>query len=56
MTQKFYTFLAWLVFIIIPVVLLVGVITITIVAFVMYGDKPITEVPSWYFWLINGKG
>lgn len=53
MTQKFYTFLAWLVFIIIPVVLLVGVITITIVAFVMYGDKPITEVPMWAMYFLR---
>ena len=40
----------------IMIMFIVSMIIFGIWALVTYGDKPITEVPSWYFWLINGKG
>lgn len=31
------------------------IIVFWVYAFVTYGDKPITEVPTWAVWLIFGK-
>lgn len=44
----------------IPILLVafvVGVIILRLYCFFTYGDKPITEVPSWVWWVMNsGNG
>ena len=31
----------------------IGAIVLSIYAFITYGNKPITEIPSWVIWLIK---
>ena len=39
------------------VAVVVGVIILRLYCFFTYGDKPITEVPSWVWWVMNsGNG
>lgn len=40
---------------IILALLCVAIIAAWIYAFVEYGGKPITEIPTWALWLIFGK-
>ena len=44
----------WVV-IIIVFVILAALIGIEIYAWVVYGGKPVTEIPAWVLWLMWGK-
>ena len=35
------------------ILICVGAIVLSIYAFITYGNKPITEIPSWVIWLIK---
>ena len=40
---------------VIVIAILISMIAVGIWAFVTYGDKPITEVPSWVIWFMHRK-
>lgn len=42
--------------IILALLVIIGLCVFSIVSCAKYGNKPITEVPSWYyFWMMGGK-
>ena len=34
--------------------LMIGLIVLLIYALIVYGNKPITEVPTWALWILRG--
>lgn len=36
--------------------LLIGFIAMEVIAYVIYGDKPVTEIPAWALLFMFGKG
>lgn len=44
---------AWLAFMIL---IAIAAVIFVCWVFMTYGDKPITEIPSWAFWVMQGGG
>lgn len=40
----------------IPILLLIFYLGLYIYAFIEYGGKPIDQIPSWVFFMLNGNG
>ena len=39
----------------IPVIVSIGIVALFIWAFVTYGGKPVSEVPSWVHWIMFSR-
>lgn len=47
--------LAVKIFLILVAAIVLGVVALTIYVFIVYGGKPITEIPSWAVWFMMPK-
>lgn len=45
----------WLILYLIPVILCIVLVGFVIYVWIVYGGKPITEIPAWALWLIWNK-
>ena len=45
----------YIIVLIMPIVIVVGSIALTIYCYVVYGNKPLTEVPVWALWFMRGR-
>ena len=52
-----FTEILLIVAIVLVVALVVGTVILKVFAFIEYGDKPISEVPAWAYWIMqSGNG
>ena len=45
----------WTVFLAFMIIAAIATVIFVCWTFITYGDKPITEIPSWAFWVMQGR-